>query len=156
VIKVIPGASSSQKLYEEKDFTVYRGNGEGNQVLGYAFYTTISGFQDKIVFLFGTNALLTRINSLCILEQKETPGLGAKITDQEIFLKFWEGKDISRSLSLRKPPVSKEQLSLSEVNTITGATISSKSVLAGVNAALEKIKTLKVEGKFGGEGNNAK
>jgi len=155
ITAVVPGTSSSQKLYEEKDFTIYAGKDEGGNLLGFALNTSAAGFQDKIILLVGINADLTKINSLYVLDQKETPGLGAKITDRESFLVFWENKDCSGPLKLRKPPVaSPEQLSPSEVNTISGATVSSEAVLSAVNGSLEKIKKLKTDGKLIVEGKN--
>lgn len=152
VIKVIPGTKFSQKIYEEKDFTVYQGEDDRGHVLGVAINTAAGGFQDKISYIFGLNAELTRINSLFVLEQKETPGLGAKVTNVEAFLQFWEGRDASQPLALRKPAVKKDELAPNEVNTITGATISSRAMLTSVNAAMEKIKQLRQEGKFSIEG----
>jgi electron transport complex protein RnfG len=152
IIRVIPGTRASQKIYEEKDFTVYQGEDDQGNLLGFAINTAAAGFQDKILYIFGLNTQLTRINSLYVLGQKETPGLGAKITDQKAFLQFWESKDCDQPLSLRKPAVEKEQLASSEVNTVTGATVSSRAVLTSVNLALEKIKKLKEEGKINIEG----
>jgi Na+-translocating ferredoxin:NAD+ oxidoreductase RnfG subunit len=94
---------------------------------------------------------------MTILEQLETPGLGAKIKDIESFLKYWEGKNPSQPLTLRKPAVSsEEELAASEVNTITGATISSQAVLDMVNLAMEKLRTLESEGKLLGKGQDVK
>ncbi len=146
---VVPGTSSSHKLYEAKDFSVYGGQDAQGKLLGLAVYVTGVGFQDKITLMFGTNPSLTKIKDLTILDQKETPGLGAKITDREIFLRFWQNKDCIQPLKLRKPPVSSlEELAPSEVNTITGATISSESVLNIVNSSLERLRKLKSEGKL--------
>lgn len=154
VLRVIPGTKASQKIYEEKDFTVYQGKDDQGNLLGFAINTAAGGFQDKILYIFGLNIQLTRISSLYVLNQKETPGLGAKIANERAFLQFWEGKECSRPLSLRKPPVEKEKLAASEVNTITGATVSSRAVLSSVNAALEKIKKLKEGGKLNVEGDH--
>lgn len=155
ILAVVPGTESSQKLYEEKDLSIYGGKDEDGNLLGFAIHASGVGFQDKITLMFGTNASLTRITNLTILDQKETPGLGAKITDRESFLKYWENKDCSQPLSLRRPPaISPEDLSSSEVNTITGATISSESVLNTVNLSLERLKRLKTEGKFAIEERN--
>jgi electron transport complex protein RnfG len=148
ITRVVPGTRASEKIYEEKGFTLYAGKDEGGTLLGYAINAAVGGFQDQIFFIIGTNAELTRLNSLYILDQKETPGLGAKITDRTAFLRFWEGKDIQQRLILRKPPIGMDELGPTEINTITGATVSSESVLAGVNGALEKTKLLKREGKL--------
>lgn len=149
IVTVVPGTSVSDKIYEEKDLSVYRGKDKNNTLLGFAIHASGVGFQDKITLMIGTDPALSRIYRLAILDQKETPGLGAKIADRESFLKFWENKDCTRPLSLRKPPVgSPEELGPSEVNTITGATISSEAVLSAVNVSLERLRRIKTEGKL--------
>jgi len=149
ITRVVPGTQASQKLYEEKEFAVYTGKNDAGATLGFAIQTTAAGFQDKISLIVGTNPSLNKITSLFILDQKETPGLGAKISSYDFFLRFWEDKDCSVPLRLRKPAVqTPDQLSSSEVNTITGATVSSESVLNCVNSSLEKARKLKAEGKF--------
>jgi len=152
IIQVVPGTVSSQKLYEERDFTVYEGQDQEGDIVGLAIHASGIGFQDKITLMLGTNTSLKRINRLAILEQKETPGLGAKIADSESFLKYWENRDSSGTISLRKPAVSAaEELLPAEINTITGATISSEAVLSIVNHALEQARRLIKEGKLSSE-----
>ncbi len=152
IIEVIPGTSQNQKLYEEEDLTIYKGQDETGQTSGYAVQATGIGFQDKITLLFGINKSRTKIIGLTIIDQKETPGLGAKITDREAFLRFWENRDISQALTLRKPPAgSLEELAPSEINTITGATISSTKVLEIVNFSLDRLRELQQEGRLTGE-----
>jgi electron transport complex protein RnfG len=149
IITVVPGTESSQKLYEERELSIYGGRDGTGAILGFAIYASGVGFQDTVTLMFGTNISITRITRLTILDQKETPGLGAKITDRKSFLQYWENKDCTQPLSLRKPPSSTPQdLSSSEINTITGATISSESVLNTVNVSLERLRALKKEGKF--------
>jgi electron transport complex protein RnfG len=149
IVHVIPGAARSEKLYEEKDLTIYGGKDEDGNLVGFGILASGVGFQDKIALMLGTNTSLTKTKKMRIIEQKETPGLGAKIDDEETFLIFWENKDCSESLSLRKPAVkTPEELSPMEINTITGATISSESVLKIVNSALERVRQLIKEGAF--------
>ena len=149
IVTVVSGAKISNKIYEERDLTIYRVNNEKNEFLGYAVYTGGVGFQDKIYLMFGVNPEITKIYSLTILDQKETPGLGAKITSKKDFLQFWENRDCTEKITLHKPAVNApDQLSPHEVNIITGATISSEAVVNIVNTALEKIRLLKQEGKL--------
>lgn len=151
ILLVVPGAETHQKVFEERDLVVYHCRDKTGDVIGYALYALGAGFQDKIALMYGTDAALSKINSLTILEQLETPGLGAKITDQEAFLRFWENKDVSQPLTLHKPAASSpDDLAPSEINTITGATISSESVLKIVNLSLDRIKALRDSGKLGG------
>jgi electron transport complex protein RnfG len=157
IIQVVPGTVSSQKLYQERDLSVYGGRDQQGNLIGFAIHASGVGFQDKITLMLGTNTSLERTNRLTILDQKETPGLGAKITDSEAFLRFWKNKDCSGPLSLRKPAVSEpEQLSPAEVNTITGATVSSEAVLSIVNHSLEQVRELIKEGKFSSEAHDVK
>ena len=151
-LRVVPGAKSLQPVYEERDFTVFQEKDEQGGVVGYAIQASGTGFQDKIVLEIGVNPELTKLFSLTIIDQKETPGLGAKIRDEASFLRFWQDRDCTQPLQLRKPPVEDQKsLAANEVNTITGATISSKSVLNIVNQAIAKVRQLREEGKLGSE-----
>ena len=156
ISEVVPGTYSSEKFFEEKDLTVYGGKDKEGKLIGLAIHTSGMGFQDKITFMIGTNTSLTKIFSLAILEQTETPGLGAKIDDKKSFLRFWENKDCSSVLTLRKPAVSSPaELGPSEINTITGATISSEAILNTANSSLERVRQLIKEGKISSEGQDA-
>ena len=152
ILQVVPGTQSSKILEHSEPLpTVYECQNSAGKIIGYAVYASGTGFQDIITLMFGTNPELTKLNSLAILDQKETPGLGAKITDREAFLKFWEDKNLKQTLELRKPAVLSEDLDPSEINTITGATISSEKVLELVNISLEKLQRIKQEGKLSSE-----
>ncbi len=156
IVKVVPGTIQNRKLYEEEDFTIYGGQDESGETTGYAIQATGIGFQDKITLMFGIDDSLRKIIGLTIIDQKETPGLGARITDWNAFLQFWVDRDATGHLSLRKPPASSlEALSSSEINTITGATISSQKVLGIVNLSLDKLKKFISEQKTAGAGQNA-
>jgi RnfABCDGE-type electron transport complex G subunit len=152
IISVIPDTESSEILYEEKGLAIYGGRNENGVLIGFGILASGIGFQDKISFMLGTNTSLTTIKRLKIIEQKETPGLGAKIEDEDVFLKFWENKDCSEPLTLRKPAVkTAEELGPTEINTITGATISSESVLKIVNSSLERVRQLIKDGRVQSE-----
>jgi len=152
ILQVVPDTVESEKLFEEEDFTVYGSKDNGGRIIGYAVYTSGTGFQDVITLMYGTDVSVSKISRMVIIDQAETPGLGAKITEKETFLQFWENRDASEPLTLRKPAVdSPAELSASEVNTITGATISSEKVLETVNLSLEKLKSLKNKGELGRE-----
>lgn len=149
-IEVVPGARSVKMIYEERDLAIFEDRDEAGQIIGYAVKASGIGFQDKIVLEVGLNPELSKILALTIIEQKETPGLGAKITDQENFLRYWQNRDCTQPLNLRKPPViDPASLAPNEVNAITGATISSQAVLTIVNEAVKKVKQLQAEGKLG-------
>lgn len=152
ILQVIPGTVSSRIVFEQEKMTVYSGVDAEERLLGYAVLTSGTGFQDVITLMFGTNPDLTVISRLAILDQKETPGLGANITSRDLFLKFWDNKESTGPLTLRKPAVgTAAELAPGEINTITGATISSEKVLQIVNTSLAVIKNLNKEGKLAKE-----
>lgn len=149
ITRVVPETSENRILYEDDDMTVYGCLDSGGNEIGYAILASGTGFQDIITLMVGTNPELTRIRKLTIIDQKETPGLGAKIVSRDAFLQYWDDKDVSNPLSLHKPAVSRPaELTANEVNTITGATISSQKVLGIVSRSVELAKSLKEEGKF--------
>ena len=156
ITHVVPGTTASSKLYEEKGFAVYNGRDADGRLAGYAIQAAAGGFQDVILLLVGTDPEVSRIRRLVVLEQKETPGLGAKIVEEGAFLRFWKDRDCRVPLTLRKPPVAEEELMPTEVNAVTGATISSEAVLAGVNGALARFRLLRQEGKIPAEDQNAR
>lgn len=150
--EVVDDAAVNQVVYEEEALMIYRELEEGGELVGFAVQATGVGFQDKITLMFGLDASLKEITGLTIIDQKETPGLGAKIEDWEAFLQFWENRDATGQLALRKPPASTiNELLPTEINTITAATISSKKVLEIVNLSLERVRELIKQGKINPE-----
>ena len=102
---VVDEVETSNVLYKEEDLVIYRGLEEDGDLAGFAIQSTGVGFQDRITLMLGLDETLTKITGLTIIDQKETPGLGAKITEWDTFLQFWEERDATGSLTLRKPPV---------------------------------------------------
>lgn len=152
IAEVVDDAEVNQKVYEEEDLVIYIGLDEEGTLVGFAVQATGVGFQDKITLMFGLDVSLTKITGLTVIDQNETPGLGAKIEDWNAFLQFWKNKDATGQLTLRKPAArTPEELSAAEINTITAATISSKKVLEIVNLSLEKVRQLIQEGKISKE-----
>lgn len=133
------------KKYEEiknAGFEVYRVFDKDDKSVGYSMVYAGNGFQGKIKMMIGVTNDLTKITSIEILEQSETPGLGTKILEPPY-------KDQYKGLSPN--PVIKlvkgiEPSNPNEVKAITGATISSRSVVAIVNEGITKLKSLENKG----------
>jgi electron transport complex protein RnfG len=147
--EVVDNAKINTVLHEEENLVIYRESEDDGDLAGFAVQATGVGFQDKITLMFGLDPTLKKITGLTIIDQKETPGLGAKIEDWNAFLKFWKNRDASGRLTLRKPPTSTiDELLPTEINTITAATISSTKVLEIVNVSLERVRELIEQGKM--------
>ena len=74
-----------------------------------------------VMVAFGPDKTVKQIK---ITEQAETAGLGAKIQTEKSFLESFSG-------------LPAEDFTVTDINAISGATISSKAVTAAVNAAID-------------------
>jgi electron transport complex protein RnfG len=105
---------------------------ESGNKIGYAMAHREAGFQDFIKLIFGYDVKTKRLLGMEILESKETPGLGDKIYLDLEFVGEFDG--VEAPLVGVKKGKGKET---SDVEMITGATISSKAVIRIINHAIE-------------------
>ncbi len=112
---------------------VFLGYGADGKPVGFAIVHEKVGFQDKIQLIFGYDPRSESVLHMHVLDSRETPGLGDKIEKVDAFVSQFRG---------RKTPLvavkSGKSSAPDEVDTITGATISSKVVVDVINAALAK------------------
>lgn len=111
--------------------------------IGYSFVYEGNGFQGKIRLMIGIESNLDNITSIEILEQTETPGLGTKVTDPP-YKDQYNGLSVGKGIEWTKGKPSKPN----EIQAITGATISSKSVVAIVNGGVDLLRKMKSEGRL--------
>ena len=98
--------------------------------IGYVVTVTAKdGSQSTITFSVGIQSDGT-VNGYSVTSIAETPGLGMKVEDESFYSQF-EGKLVDAFSVVKNTPASD-----SEIEAISGATISSKAVTNGVNAAL--------------------
>jgi electron transport complex protein RnfG len=94
------------------------------------------GYADKIELLLGIDPSLKTITGLFVLDQKETPGLGNKIITKEWRQQFLN-KKTKTPLTVTKEGAKKAH----EIDSITGATISSRSVCSIINTTIKDLRT---------------
>lgn len=152
IYKVVPG-SISRKAFEVEDnkLVPYEGDGlpmenavfaaynDDGELLGYGIPSEGPGFQDTIKLIYGYNPETKKIIGMEVLESKETPGLGDKIIKDQDFV------DNFKSLSIEPEVVAVKtgtRAAANEVDSISGATISSKAVVKIINAGNEKFLPL--------------
>ena len=132
---LVPGAVGGEKR-QVAGLDVYKAlDAEGRHV-GWVVKAAGNGFADVIELLIGLDADASTITGLYVLDQKETPELGSKITEPDFTGRF-DGK------SARKPVVAVKADPAPDSNQIlavTAATISSDSVCAIVNTALNQVR----------------
>jgi electron transport complex protein RnfG len=108
----------------------------GNR-MGVAITAAEPGFQELLTLMIGFNPKGGTLIGFKVLDEKETPGLGDKIERDTAFGAQFTGR-VAPLQGVKgragKPP--------SEVQTITGATISSRAVIRIINNAVAKWRPL--------------
>lgn len=122
---VMPGADVFSDLYSE-DTAIERISGayKGTQFVGYCVEVSPKGFGGAINLMVGVNPN-GKVTGVTVLDHGETPGLGAKAENSD-FLDQYVGKSGRIVVG-------------SDINAITGATITSKAVTEGVNTAMTAV-----------------
>jgi len=117
---------------------IYEGFREDGTRVGFAVPAAEAGFQDIIELIFGYDADKGQLMGMKVLESKETPGLGAKIESDSSFVSQFTGPETP----LVGVKVGRATGDPHEVDYITGATISSRSVVRIINNALERVQPM--------------
>ncbi len=140
IFKMIKQAAKIQALAGKK-IQIYKAFDKNGHTAGFAFIAEGSGYQGKISILCATDVSFRKLLGIEIIESMETPGLGARISEDWFKQQF-------RGLSVLKPITygKKADLNNNQIQAITGATISSRSVVRIINNAMKKAeKTAKNE-----------
>lgn len=109
---------------------------EKNDLLGYAFIARGAGYSSVIATMVGVDTT-GNIVGVQVLSQQETPGLGARIEEVKYgektpwFQRQFVGKGAA-TVAVKKDG--------GEIQSVTGATISSRALSRSVVAAFEKLK----------------
>lgn len=118
---------------------VYVGYDTSNEIKGVAISRGESGFQDVVMVIFGFDPATGKLTGMKVLDSKETPGLGDKIFKDQVFVdQFFAGPETP----LVGVKIGAGKGNPNEIDTITGATISSKVVIDIINHGLEEWRPL--------------
>jgi len=133
IMDIFPDAKDIKDMHNEEIFSVKDASGK---ILGYAFTAEGNGYQGTIKMLAGANADLTSMKGIEVLESQETPGLGAEIAEDKFRGQF-NGLSITHDIEYVK---NKKPEKPYEIEAITGATISSRSVVSILNEEIERVR----------------
>jgi electron transport complex protein RnfG len=135
-IFLVQTAGKSYEKVTDVKFELYKVFDDGQQVIGYALPWEGNGFQGKIRMMIGLSEDVSTITSIEVLDQVETPGLGTKITEEPFTSQFIDlTVDPDVGWVKGAPPTK-----ANEIQTITGATISSKAIVMIVNDGMAALK----------------
>ena len=138
--KVLDTAKSFSDEMEKDGITYYEGYDDSGEIVGYIFPEESKGYGGTIYMQVGINSDGT-VHGVEITELSETAGLGMNAKNQPWFLEQF--KDMGGVIG-----VAKNNPADTEIQALTGATITSRAVTLGVNTAIESFNTI-----TGGENN---
>ncbi|MCB2226617.1 MAG: RnfABCDGE type electron transport complex subunit G [Desulfarculaceae bacterium] len=87
-----------------------------------AFESSAQGYHGPIGVMVGVDLASKKLTGISIVEHTETPGLGARIIEPN-FTDSFKGKALDK------------ELGVGDINALSGATLSTKGVVAAVNQA---------------------
>lgn len=134
----LPGAAFTELFpSEEGGFgknieSVYEAK-SGGTLAAYAVIVNTPGFGGEIRILVLADADTLKILSVTHLSDSETPGIGTKVFADRILGRY---KGMTGGIAFSENPAV-------GVQAVSGATITSKAVLSGVNEAMAALKTVK-------------
>ena len=126
--EVLSLADNFELVYENNNILYYKGF-YNNKLVGYVFKCSKYGYSSTIKIMVGIDTLLM-ITGIKIVDQQETPGLGANCTKQEFTEKFKK----------TNPETILADKDGGDIVSITGATITTRTV---ANSIREKFQELK-------------
>ena len=135
-VVISPGTVTVQKSGKTSVYPLYRISRD-ERLAGWVIKAGGQGYAGKIELLLGLDSQAQKITGLFILEQKETPGLGNKISFAD-----WRNQFIGKQ---SHPPLEVikgkgQGTGGQSIDAVTGATISSRAVTGIVNTTLTDIQ----------------
>lgn len=140
-IRAILSGSSNDPIVDR--FKIKDGDVERNFFIGVfdgkpdtvAFECSGKGFGGDIGLMVGVNLTEDKIVGVGVTTHSETPGVGSRTKDDPSFAGQFKGQSIATAVNVRADG--------GQIDAITGATVSSRGVCAGVTSAGEIYQRLK-------------
>ena len=146
IAEVLPPYDAYEEINTGK-LTLYVGSKKDTSApVGIALEAVGNGFQGKISIMLGLTSDFEAITGIKILEQIETPGLGTKIVEDPTNKqdRFWFTNQFKQIKTQPEITVVKniKPTKATEIQAITGATISSRAVTTILNENIKLAKEL--------------
>lgn len=121
--EVVPGGQHFELVKSGEEVIYYKVHNKEGKLMGFAFKVQAKGYSSLIETMVGMTQGGT-ITAIKILSQNETPGLGNRIAEPSFTSRF----------------TNRNVQGLSEVQAISGATISSRAVIDSVKKRAAEIQ----------------
>ncbi len=137
---LLPGADLKKTVtlkaaLEQKTIAIYQAFDANDRLLGYVVPAQGAGFNDQIELLIAYDPSLQRLRGISVISQKETPGLGDNMT-KPAFTKSFAGKKPGQIHAVQPGFAASE----TEIDALSGATVSSQSVCNIVNRVTQGLR----------------
>nr|AIB09468.1 electron transport complex protein RnfG [Halobacteroides sp. TB21] len=132
ILTVLPGAEDYEEV-TKGDLTLYKGTDSSGNLVGYAMENSEQGFQSVLKLMIGLDIEQKKVLKVKILNQAETPGLGARISEEEFKAQF-NDKSFDDAFKAKE-----------DIDAISGATISSQAMSDGIEDAIKKIQNTEAD-----------
>jgi electron transport complex protein RnfG len=136
--KLIEVKEDKKKKGGKEESKIFLGYNKNKEFIGFAIPGREPGFQDIIGVIYGYDPSNKIIIGFEVLESKETPGLGDKIFKDANFQENFKKLMVDPDIQIVKTG---QKVNDNEVESITGATISSKAVVRLLNNSMDAWKT---------------
>ena len=133
-VDITPGTVTIKKDLKTTYYNLFRVTLE-NKLAGWVVKAGGQGYADKIELIIGLDPSADIITGIFVLQQKETPGLGNKITFPR-----WRNQFIRKKTNAPLVVTKGKSKTPNAIDAVTGATISSHSVTGIVNRTIGDVK----------------
>lgn len=156
VLKVVPKSVRAREFrldpesrvtadWQAGGTAVYAAYDEKGSLVGVAIEGAARGYADMVRVLYGYDAGCQCIVGFAVLQTRETPGIGDKISRDPAFLRNFEALDArlnTAGTALAHPIVAVRRGARNEigqVDVISGATVTSRAVARAVNDSAQQV-----------------
>jgi len=131
--EVMPDAVSFEKIGIYNEEGVFAAKNDTGEIVGFTFLASLYGYSSDVKSMIGVTKDMV-VNKIKVISQTETPGLGANCEKPEFQAQF-SNKD------LQQMKVDKDGGS---IESLTGATITTRTIANSIKNGMEYLLTLDV------------
>jgi Na+-translocating ferredoxin:NAD+ oxidoreductase subunit G len=128
---------AKNELTQKEGESLYKCYDQDGSLISYFFIAIGNGFQAPVKVAVAVDPSFKEVNGIRVLEQSETPGLGAKITENDFYDNFVKLLIAANPITCIKGDAKKDN---GEIKAITSATISSKAVADLINVKIASLR----------------
>lgn len=131
--EVMPDATSFENIGTYNEEGIFAAKNDAGEIVGFTFLASLYGYSSHVKSMVGINKDM-KVNKIKVISQTETPGLGANCNKLEFQEQF-------AFKTIEQMKVDKDGGS---IESLTGATITTRTIANSIKDGLEYLSTLEV------------